>query len=226
MLAPYHRQGGAGTWYEKCTTAAETSAKAATITNYVLTRGSVVSLTFYYANTADAITLNISSTGAKTVYRGDSAVSATNPLKWTSGETLTFMYDGSYYRYISSSLATYTQTLTLSSSFKNYNNNSENAPIFKVSGQVCDISGVIAPTSTIAGSNTRTKICDLPTGYEPAIQIVQVCQGSGNARWTCEISKGSTEVTFSRYCNTASASNSYNNCDSNQWLPFHVTYII
>jgi hypothetical protein len=47
--------------------------------------------------------LNINSTGAKTVYKGITAVSANHPLKWVGGETLTFIYDGEYYRYISSS---------------------------------------------------------------------------------------------------------------------------
>ena len=88
---------GAGTWYGTCSTAAATTAKTSTITNYVLTPGAIVTLTFSTANTAAAPTLNINSTGAKSIYNGNAVCSATNLLYWEVGETLTFIYSGSYY---------------------------------------------------------------------------------------------------------------------------------
>lgn len=94
---------GAGTWYGTSSTTAATTAKVVTCSNFVLTKGSLISVRFTYASTADTLTLNVNSTGAKTVYRGSGSVSSTNPLKWDAYETLTFIYDGSYYRYVSSS---------------------------------------------------------------------------------------------------------------------------
>ena len=94
---------GAGTWYGSSTTGASSDAKTATIANFVLTKGAMVAITFSYGNTSDTLSLDINGTGAKTVYKGITAVSANHPLKWVGGETLTFIYDGEYYRYISSS---------------------------------------------------------------------------------------------------------------------------
>lgn len=97
---------GAGTWYGSSTSAASSNAKSATVTNFVLTKGAMVAITFSYGNTTDTFTLNINSTGAKTVYRGISSIYEHNPLKWAGGETLTFLYDGDHYRYISSTQKT------------------------------------------------------------------------------------------------------------------------
>ena len=87
---------GANTWYGTSSTTATTAAKTSAIDNYVLTKGSLVSVTFSTANTyvAGAITLNINSTGAKTIYYNNAATSTTNTLLWDAGETLTFMYSG------------------------------------------------------------------------------------------------------------------------------------
>lgn len=89
---------GAGSWYGTSSTAAGTSAKASTIANFRLTPGAVVHITFSTANTvARAITLNVNSTGAKTIYYRNAATSETNPLVWDAGSTLTFVYSGSAY---------------------------------------------------------------------------------------------------------------------------------
>lgn len=92
---------GAGTWYGTSSTAATTAAKAVTCANFVMTRGALISVTFSTASTvAGAITLNVNSTGAKTIYYNNAATSASNTLTWTAGETLTFIYSGSYYYYV------------------------------------------------------------------------------------------------------------------------------
>lgn len=99
---------GANTWYGTSSTTATTAAKTSTIDNYVLTKGSLVSVTFSTANTyvAGAITLNINSTGAKTIYYNNAATSTTNTLLWDAGETLTFIYSGSYYYFIGKTTVT------------------------------------------------------------------------------------------------------------------------
>lgn len=106
---------GANTWYGICSTAADTQAKTSTIDNYVLTKGSLVSLNCTAANTYTSakITLNINSTGANDVYYNNAVTSSTNTLLWDAGETLTFMYDGTYYRFVSRSKAASPATVTL-----------------------------------------------------------------------------------------------------------------
>lgn len=90
---------GANTWYGTSSTSATTQAKTSTIDNFVLTKGAVVYITFSTANTYSSakITLNVNSTGAKDVYYNNAATSATNLLPWDAGETLIFIYSGSYY---------------------------------------------------------------------------------------------------------------------------------
>ena len=96
---------GAGVWYGTSSTAATTAAKTSAVTNFRLTKGAIVNITFTTANTkADAaLTLNVNSTGAKTIYVNNAATSATNNLLWSAGETLTFVYSGSYYYFVGKS---------------------------------------------------------------------------------------------------------------------------
>lgn len=92
---------GAGTWYGTSSTAAGTTAKTSAIDNYVLTKGAVATITFSTANTVATPTLNINSTGAKTIYNGNASTSATNPFYWGANTTITFVYSGSYYYVVS-----------------------------------------------------------------------------------------------------------------------------
>lgn len=83
-----------------CSTAAGTAAKVVTLSSYALTTGGIVSIYFSTANTAAAPTLNINSKGAKKIFVDGVVTSATNPLKWDAGSTLTFIYDGTQYHLI------------------------------------------------------------------------------------------------------------------------------
>lgn len=122
---------GANTWYGTSSTGATTAAKTSTIDNYVLTKGAVVSITFSTANTysAGAITLNVNSTGAKTIYYNNAATSTTNLLPWDAGETLTFIYSGSYY-YFAGKTKAYEAAATTAYTSANVKNiiESTNAP--------------------------------------------------------------------------------------------------
>lgn len=93
---------GAGTWYGTSSTAATTAAKTSTIANFKLRPGAIVNITFSTANTKvdTALTLNINSTGAKTIYVNNAATSSTNTLVWSANETLTFVYSGSYWFFL------------------------------------------------------------------------------------------------------------------------------
>lgn len=96
---------GANTWYGTSSTGATTAAKTSTITNFVLSPGTLVSITFSTANTyaSGAITLNVSSTGAKNVYYNGAVTSSSNQCPWLANDTITFMYDGTGYQFISRS---------------------------------------------------------------------------------------------------------------------------
>lgn len=79
-----------------CSTAASTTAKTATLTNYELITNSTVSVKFTYDVPANA-TLNINSKGAKSIYHKGSAIKA-NIIK--AGDIATFIYNGTYYHLI------------------------------------------------------------------------------------------------------------------------------
>lgn len=93
-----------GAWYGTSSTAAGTAAKVVTCSGFVLTTGTIIGVLFSTANTAATPTLNVNSTGAKTIYiGGNTALNATsNVLKWSANTMVYFMYDGTYYRYITS----------------------------------------------------------------------------------------------------------------------------
>lgn len=92
---------GASTWYGTCSTAASTAAKTCTVNNFVLQKGATVRLlcTTDQTYASGAITLNVNSTGAKTVYARNNATSSSNPLRWASQDIVTFVYDGTYWRF-------------------------------------------------------------------------------------------------------------------------------
>lgn len=79
-----------------CSTAAGTAAKAATLSGFQLKTGSTVHVTFTNANSVANPTLNINSTGAKTIrWNNANVTAATSP--WAAGECVTFVYDGTYW---------------------------------------------------------------------------------------------------------------------------------
>lgn len=86
-----------GQGYGTCTTAAATTAKVVTLSNYVLVTGGIVSVKFTYAVPAGA-TLNVNSKGAKAIYHRGAAITA-NTIG--AGDTATFIYNGSQYHLLS-----------------------------------------------------------------------------------------------------------------------------
>ncbi len=96
--------GGAGSpeemgmGYGVCATASATDAKVATLTDYTLTKNGFVSIKFENAVYGGA-TLNINSEGAKPIYyRGSAIISGIIG----EGDTVTFVYDGTKYIFVSS----------------------------------------------------------------------------------------------------------------------------
>lgn len=85
-----------GFGYTTCSTAEATAAKTASLSNYALTTGGIVSVKFTNAVPANA-TLNIASKGAKAIYYKGAAITA-GIIK--AGDTATFVYS-TYYHLIS-----------------------------------------------------------------------------------------------------------------------------
>ena len=85
-----------GFGYGVCSTAYITPEKAVSITDFVLTKNGIVSVTFNNAVPSSAA-LNVNSTGAKAVHHKGAAL-ANNVI--FAGDTATFIYDGTYYNLI------------------------------------------------------------------------------------------------------------------------------
>lgn len=79
--------------YGTCSTAAGTAAKVVTCSNFlVLETGARVTVKFSETNSAASATLNVNSTGEKSIYyRGAALVSANY---WNANDLVTFIYDG------------------------------------------------------------------------------------------------------------------------------------
>lgn len=78
--------------YGTCSTAASTAAKAVTISDFALQIGAYITIRFTYAVPANS-TLNINSTSAKPIYYNNEAITAGII---DAGDTVTFIYDGTY----------------------------------------------------------------------------------------------------------------------------------
>ena len=80
--------------YGSCYTAARTAAKTVSCTGFSLATGSEITVKFTVTNTASNPTLNVNSTGAKSIYYRGSAISAGY---LAANRTYTFRYNGTQY---------------------------------------------------------------------------------------------------------------------------------
>ena len=83
--------------YGTCSTAAATAAKAVTLSGFSLFTGATVQVKFTNANSAANPTLNVNSTGAKTIRAYNANLSASSAYNWVAGAVVTFVYDGTYW---------------------------------------------------------------------------------------------------------------------------------
>lgn len=84
------------TFYATSSSSASTSAKTATVQEppgFALKEGVVVSVKFTNANTASSPTLNVDGTGAKAI-----RTLGTSSAYWAAGQTVLFVYDGTYWQ--------------------------------------------------------------------------------------------------------------------------------
>lgn len=92
------KYNAAGIQLGSCSTASVTAEKAVVLDNFSLTTGATVLVTFTNANSSTAPTLNVNSTGAKSIASEDGTItSATNPAYFPAGSTVEFVYNGTYW---------------------------------------------------------------------------------------------------------------------------------
>ena len=101
--------------YCTCGTAAATAAKVATVvsgtfTSADLVAGAQVLVKFTYANGVASPTLNVNSTGAKSIKRyGTTAPSTSAATSWNAGSVVLLTYDGSYWQQVGYLNSTYSE---------------------------------------------------------------------------------------------------------------------
>ena len=149
-----------GFCYCLCTTESTYSTKVATLSNYRLNNGGIVAVKFKNAVTGDS-TLNISSTGAKTMYNNGHAMTAG---VINAGDTAVFMYDGSYYQLISVSSASRTYTANISTSWTG--SAAPYTQTITISGMTANDNPIvdIVPSTTYA--TAKTQIADFGKIYK------------------------------------------------------------
>ena len=97
------------TFYATSSSSSATAAKVATIQSggsFSLKEGATVSVKFTYGNTASSPTLNVDSTGAKPI-----RTNGTPYAYWSSGASVLFVYDGTYWQVASTPV--YANTVTV-----------------------------------------------------------------------------------------------------------------
>ena len=88
-----------GFGFGTCSTAEATAAKAVTLSSYSLVTGGVVAVKFTYGLCASA-TMNVNSTGAKSIFIDGAAVTATTAKRVLAGDIAYFIYDGTQYQFL------------------------------------------------------------------------------------------------------------------------------
>ncbi len=92
--------------YCTCSTAAATAAKVVTLdsgdSNWALRKGAIIGVKFTNSNTASSVTLNVNSSGAKSIYYNNAAYTgSSNSICGHANRYTFYMYDGTYWVWIS-----------------------------------------------------------------------------------------------------------------------------
>ena len=96
-LAAHKAESAKHNNYATSSTAASIAAKTATLSGFSLATGVEVAVKFTNANSASSPTLNVNSTGAKSIrVNGEAAGNGA----WAAGEVIKFVYDGTYYNIV------------------------------------------------------------------------------------------------------------------------------
>lgn len=106
--------------------------------------------------------------------------------------------------------------MQLTSSFKNYSDQSKQE--YRRIGKEVYLRGVMSPAATIPGSVNEVTITTLPEGFRPTRSEAQLCQGSMKNTWYLTVNPDGA-VAFSRYGTTSTAA-----AEPSAWLPFSFSY--
>lgn len=136
--------------YCACSTAAGTAAKTASVTSgtFKLEAGAKVSVKFSSANTASTPTLNINSTGAKTIFHKGSQITTGGNKSLLAG-VVDFIYDGTQWHLIGN----YIDTDTKVTSVGNHYTPAENSgsAISASGGSATDVTGTGGKLNVVTG---------------------------------------------------------------------------
>lgn len=159
---------GAGVFFGTCTTAASTNDKVVTTQNgdFKLEAGSVLYVQFNTAVTSTATTLNVDNTGAIAVQT--SAVNALSAYQIAPKVVVGFIYDGTVYRMLDSTIATttYYGVTKLSSS------TSSTSTIMAATPSAVKEAYDLANAANTAVNNTETWTFTLSDGTTVTKQVV------------------------------------------------------
>ncbi len=90
-----------------CNSSSSTSAKVVTIDNFVLQKGCIIGVKFSENNTASSVTLNVSNTGAKSIYYNNAVYNGNSYHICGKKNTYTYyMYDGTYWCWVATAVNT------------------------------------------------------------------------------------------------------------------------
>ncbi len=99
-------KGDQGLFYATCSTSSSTAAKVAACAGFSLSTGAAVAVKFTNTNTASSPTLNVNSTGAKSIKKYGST--GPDTYMWNAGAVVEFFYDGTYWVMVNGTTATTT----------------------------------------------------------------------------------------------------------------------
>lgn len=113
-------------YYGTCSTAAATAAKVVTVSsdqNFSLRVGTVIGVKFTISNTAGSVTLNVNSTGAKSIWYNNAAYTGTSTdITGYANRLNYYMYDGTYWVFMTAgntfNANTYDRTYLSSNGYK------------------------------------------------------------------------------------------------------------
>lgn len=101
-------------------------------------------------------------------------------------------------------------------------------PIIKKVGPIVHIDGAVKPKAAITADDWYTfqLILTLPEEYRPEYDQTFICQGSGNAIWTCSVTKAGA-LGAQRYRKmTPDSGKDFSTTGTWEWFPFNLTWII
>lgn len=109
--------------YGTCSTAADVAAKVVSLsgnTNWKLTTGSIIMVSFTNTNTAEGVTINVNNTGAYPIwYNASEYTGAGNTYTGYAGRVTTYMFNGTHWVWVSNSYDANTQSNTNSTDTSN-----------------------------------------------------------------------------------------------------------